>query len=404
MKKFAVLLSAIAFLLYGCGKDEDLGTAPEACVLLSTESIVLGEEVTISNCSKDALYSEIYFGDGTLLTKENQIKHTFTESGTFNVTVIAYPENPRNDVSKAEKTITVLPYKEGESPKACFTYRTQSNLEVLFVNCSENASVFEWDFGDGNTGTGINPVHAYSSAGDYTVKLVAKNRDGSASDETELQVTIVEVGEPKACFDPSVTSASPDDEISFINCSENSFQFEWDFGNGEKSTVLNPTISYEKAGTYTVKLKAYSADGKDFDEIEEEISIGDKFLIAIRIEGFDNEKGNGGTWDPDIQLPFPIDGLGAEPDPKMVFGQGRDLDETDVVFDVESGDLPIEWELDRGIKIDDSEWTFTMIDDDGFLGEEEMISWQQSLKGLGEDGIITLESGDFEVHLVYEIR
>lgn len=404
MKKLGFIISAFALLLYGCGKDTDLGTAPQACVLLSTESIVLGEEVTITDCSKDALYSEIYFGNGTLLTKEDQVKHTFTESGTFNITVIAYPENPRNDVSKAEKAITVLPYKEGESPKACFTYRVQSNLEVLFVNCSENASVFEWDFGDGNTETGISPVHTYAAAGDYTVKLVAKNQDGSASDETEMVVTIEKVDDPVACFSASATNGSPGDDITFLNCSENSSQFEWDFGNGEKSTLLNPTISYDKSGTYTVKLKAFSADGQTFDETEEEISIGDKFLTAIHIIDFDKTNGDGETWDPELPFPLPFDGVGPEPDIKLSFGQGRDLEETDVEYDVESGDLPLEYELDRGVKIDDSEWTFTMLDVENFGGDEEMVSWTQSLEGLGKDGVILLESGDFELELIYEIR
>ncbi len=46
---------------------------------------------------------------------------------------------------------------------------------------------YEWDFGDGSTGSGIAPNHAYSSAGTYNVTLtVWDNRDASGTDTVTL--------------------------------------------------------------------------------------------------------------------------------------------------------------------------------------------------------------------------
>lgn len=55
------------------------------------------------------------------------------------------------------------------------------------VECSFDASgsssdsgivLYEWNFGDGSTGTGIFPTHRYSSGGTYLVELIVTNGDG----------------------------------------------------------------------------------------------------------------------------------------------------------------------------------------------------------------------------------
>lgn len=47
---------------------------------------------------------------------------------------------------------------------------------------------YTWDFGDGTTGTGANPSHAYSEAGTYTVTLTVQNAAGT--DTRTYEVTV----------------------------------------------------------------------------------------------------------------------------------------------------------------------------------------------------------------------
>ena len=51
---------------------------------------------------------------------------------------------------------------------------------IAFTNTSQNATSYEWDFGDGNSSTEENPAHSYSSAGEYTITLTANGEGGSA--------------------------------------------------------------------------------------------------------------------------------------------------------------------------------------------------------------------------------
>ena len=50
---------------------------------------------------------------------------------------------------------------------------------------------FEWDFGDGTTGSGRSVKHAYESVGRYETKLTVTNRDTRQRDTMTLPVTIV---------------------------------------------------------------------------------------------------------------------------------------------------------------------------------------------------------------------
>ncbi|MEM1001320.1 MAG: PKD domain-containing protein [Bacteroidota bacterium] len=48
--------------------------------------------------------------------------------------------------------------------------------------------------------------------------------------------------------------------ISFLNTSSNATSFNWDFGNGETSTFVNPVVTFEN-GTYDVVLTAMDDNG-----------------------------------------------------------------------------------------------------------------------------------------------
>ena len=63
---------------------------------------------------------------------------------------------------------------------------------VSFINISENADSYEWDFGDGTTSTQIDPIKTYET-GNYTVSLTAFNVAGASSTfEDELVIVIPE--------------------------------------------------------------------------------------------------------------------------------------------------------------------------------------------------------------------
>jgi hypothetical protein len=82
--------------------------------------------------------------------------------------------------------INVLPL-----PEADFNYSV-NQLTVQFTNLSQNASSYNWNFGDGNFSTEVNPLHTYSLSGTYNVELISTNNCGS--DTIIKNVTIEDNG------------------------------------------------------------------------------------------------------------------------------------------------------------------------------------------------------------------
>jgi hypothetical protein len=78
------------------------------------------------------------------------------------------------------------------SPRAYFSATPGDPVvgeDVWFTNESENAASFEWDFGDGYISDEVNPIHRYSSTGNFTVKLKVWSGSG-LTDEATLTLDV----------------------------------------------------------------------------------------------------------------------------------------------------------------------------------------------------------------------
>ncbi len=117
---------------------------------------------------------------------------------------------------------------------------------------------YAWSFGDGNTGTGVNPTHVYTAGETYTVTLVVN--DGKVDSEPSYSTaTITEVNDsPIADAGPDQT-ATVNEVITFDGSGStdpegNIASYAWDFGDGISGTGITVTHAYSTAGTYTVTL------------------------------------------------------------------------------------------------------------------------------------------------------
>ena len=80
--------------------------------------------------------------------------------------------------------------EDPQSPSASFLVDVDSGsapLVVEFNNISQGpATSVEWDFGDGTTSTNLSPVHRYTLAGTYDVKLTVSGPGGNHVSGTQL--------------------------------------------------------------------------------------------------------------------------------------------------------------------------------------------------------------------------
>ncbi len=113
---------------------------------------------------------------------------TFPDQGTanFGATAFTYPD-PGGDGALAWAPL-VVPVPDFSAPVVSGT----APLIVNFANESTGADSYLWAFGDADTSTETNPVHAFHEAGTYTVALTATNTDGSATETKVAYITVTD--------------------------------------------------------------------------------------------------------------------------------------------------------------------------------------------------------------------
>lgn len=161
------------------------------------------------------------------------------------------------------------------TPISKFGY-TALGKQITFTDSSTNTPTkWAWDFGDLSVDSVQNPVHIYSSPGDYLVQLIASNSSGA---DTTMQQILVKVGgdstkAPIASFSFIINK----DTVSFFDESDNfPGKFAWDFGDGTIDSIANPIHVYDSAKVYQVCLIATSVNGSDTicNSVEPDITIG----------------------------------------------------------------------------------------------------------------------------------
>ena len=125
---------------------------------------------------------------------------------------------------------------------------------------------YDWDFGDGNTGTGDTPSHSYTADGTYTVSLmVTDNNGGTDSDSTTASIDPVPneppVADPNGPYSGTTGSPVLFDGTGSSDPDGTIVAYDWDFGDGNTGTGDTPSHSYAADGTYTVSLTVTDNDG-----------------------------------------------------------------------------------------------------------------------------------------------
>lgn len=198
---------------------------------------------------------------------------------------------------------------------------------VSFTNQSIDGDVYLWNFGDNTTSTLTNVTHTYNAVGNYTASLTITDTITQVSNTQTMLIIIsgdpifslgndttvcpnsnfqlqalpnqslylwnkgattsvintptagqywCEVINNYGCkwkdtiniqFHPltqaSFTYSSSNLDFQFTNTSSNAQSYYWNFGDGNSSTLANPTHTYLLPGSYTVMLIASGICGND---------------------------------------------------------------------------------------------------------------------------------------------
>ncbi len=196
------------------------------------------------------------FGDGTTSSAISPT-HEYDSAGIYTVTMTITNSAFECPATYAS-TLTVLP-----RPSVALAADAVSGcppLSVCFAGETEGASFFEWDFGDGNSSTNLNPCHIFTETGQYKVQLRGADELGCMSVADSIDIVVFP--EPEASFSvPDETYCGVPMEVAIANTSIGATAYDWNFGNGQASVLTSPELTYTETGTFDIELTASNTFG-----------------------------------------------------------------------------------------------------------------------------------------------
>jgi gliding motility-associated-like protein len=214
-------------------------------------------------------------GNGSTSTQQSP-SASYTSPGNYKVTLTV--KDAAGNTSSAEKTVTVWakpqPNFTASPAKGCIPF------DVTFTDKSNpvngTISTYTWDFGDGATGSGSNPVHTYNNVLKPTVTLTVTNSNGCTASKS-LSNIVDAAASLNANFnlsDQFLCKAPGAVTVTNTSSGPGALTYKWDFGDGGTATGAAPAAhTYTKGGIYQVKLTVTSDKGCTATKTSADINV-----------------------------------------------------------------------------------------------------------------------------------
>ncbi|MGD2113441.1 MAG: PKD domain-containing protein [Acidobacteriota bacterium] len=194
----------------------------DAAFTVDPASPDVGEEVTFDGSSSSGSNLAFFweFGDGSTGTQE-MVTHVFEEPGTYQVTLSISDRTCLSagcPVDTATRSVNVEGGVQATFDTSATCVRefgfnqcnVQTGEQISLTGTTPGADSHEWDFGDGETGTGRQVTHRWLEPGPYTVRYTA-TKDGETGTATQLFVAQGDpVGDASTVVLPWIAQADPD--------------------------------------------------------------------------------------------------------------------------------------------------------------------------------------------------
>jgi len=234
---------------------------PTAAFVANRYTACLGDSILFTNNSAGATSYLWQFGDGNVSQLVNP-GHTWSTPGVYNVKLIAYRLNGPGNVCSDSVTVPVqivssLPGQMivSDSVTTCVPFT------VTFTNANLPAAVVNWNFGDGNTGTGNVVTHTYQNAGTYVATLTSLSPGGC----TYTAQKTIRVNAPAGTLTYPGGIVCGRRPVRFDATVSGTDTLIWNFGNGVSQTTVNPSTtvfySYPNPGLYVPSVTLASNAG-----------------------------------------------------------------------------------------------------------------------------------------------
>ena len=224
-------------------------------------------EIKFNNPSLgDGLSYEWDFGDNNTSTQKGP-KHTYASEGTYTVCLTVTDINGCTSTECKEDFIRIA------NPVAAFTadnnFGACPPLIVNFENLSQNATSYQWDFGDSSGVSNIvNAPHVYTVPGMFDVSLIAISTE--TCQDTLLIEDFISLEGPVGDFSFVADDNCIPTSVTFTAESNDLYLYVWDYGDGVLDTTgmhTSDTVVHFYNQTLNVNPSLILIDGQGCNRV-----------------------------------------------------------------------------------------------------------------------------------------
>ncbi len=211
-------------------------------------------------------------------------------------------------------------------------------------------SSYEWNFGDGATGTGITVTHTYAEPGTYIVTLTVKDAAGNSNTDS-VSITVQKDTDGDGV--PDITD--PDDDNDGVNDDKDAFP-------------LDPTETADTDGDGIGNNADTDDDNDGVPDAQDAFPLDPLESLDTDGDGIgdnaDTDDDNDGVLDDDDA--FPLNSLESTDTDADSIGNNADNDD-------DNDGMPDTWESDKGLDPLDAEDVALDVDGDGLTSLQEYL-------------------------------
>ena len=238
----------------GSGPGEtDCGILPG--IASNTGPYCVGETIRLNvNAQEGATYNWTGPG-GFTSTQQNPTRPncTMNMAGTYTCTTTV---GTQHVTATTEVVIYPQPTANFNYTSVCRGTPTQFTSTSTTNPSGQQIQNYQWNFGDGQTGSGQNVTHTYANAGNYNVTLTTSCGNGHCTSSKTQSVPVYAAPVASASANPNTVMYGGTSTLNASAGTTGSFNFHWEPANMvvNANAQTTQTVPLQASQTYTVTV------------------------------------------------------------------------------------------------------------------------------------------------------